>query len=321
MILASMLLNLHPCNILSNCDPLEILLKNSMMKRIAPLNALRAFEVAARTGSFANAAREMGVSSAAVSQQVKLLENFWGKILFIRQGNRIALTDAGLTAYPQLGQSMGALEDLSNMMRRIERRKRLVLSAPQSVAESWLAPRLSTLNISDLGSTLDIRIEDDPIDFVRDEVDMRIFYGHDLYGDYRVEPLFSDYLLAVASPAFVAEHSLELGQIEDQHLIHTDWGHGFSTSPNWSAVMLGGRIVDCNAGLRVRASSTALAFARQGFGVALVPQKIAEEDRSSGRIVQLCMEPVRMEHDYLIAYPKRLAISPPIQSVVQALKA
>jgi LysR family glycine cleavage system transcriptional activator len=69
-----------------------------------PLNALRAFEAAARTGSFANAAREMGVSSAAISQQVKLLEEFWETTLFIRQGNRIALTDAGQSAYPQLGQ-------------------------------------------------------------------------------------------------------------------------------------------------------------------------------------------------------------------------
>jgi len=70
------------------------------------LNALRAFEVAARAGSFSNAAREMGVSSAAISQQVKLLEEFWGKTLFIRQGNRISLTEAGQSAYPQLGQSI-----------------------------------------------------------------------------------------------------------------------------------------------------------------------------------------------------------------------
>jgi len=292
-----------------------------MTKHFTPLNALRAFEAAARTGSFTNASREMGVSSAAVSQQVKILEEFWGKTLFIRQGNRIALTDAGLTAYPQLGQSMGALEDLSNMMRRTERRKRLVLSAPQSVAETWLAPRLSTLNIADLGSTLDIRVEDDPIDFVRNKVDMRIFYGHDLYGDYRIEPLYSDYLVAVASPAFVAGHSRALERIEDQHLIHTDWRPDYSTSPNWSSVLNGDRIVDQYAGLRVYASSIALSFARRGFGAALVPQRMAEEDQCLGLIVQLQMEPVRMEHDYLIAYPKRLVANSAIRSVIQALKA
>lgn len=306
-------------NTVSNCGALEILLKAISVKRFVPLNALRAFEAAARTGSFTNAARELGVSSAAVSQQVRLLEDFWGKTLFIRQGNRIALTDAGLTAYPQLGQSMGALEDLSDMMRRAERTKRLVLSAPQSVAETWLAPKLSRLKSTDLGSSLDIRVENDPIDFVRDKVDMRIFYGHDLYGDYRVEPLFSDCLVAVASPTFVAEHGSALEQITDRHLIHTEWGRDFSTSPNWSAVITSDRIVDHNAGLRVQASSTALSFTRQGFGAALVPYRFAEEDLSSGCIVQLAMEPVRMEHDYVIAYPKRLASNSVIRSVIQTL--
>ncbi len=290
------------------------------MRRIAPLNALRAFEAAARTGSFANAARELGVSSAAVSQQVRLLEDFWDKVLFIRQGNRISLTDAGLTAYPQLGQSMATLEDLSDAMQRTERRRRLVLSAPQSVAETWLAAKLSTIDGTDLGTSLDIRVEHDPVDFVRDKVDVRIFYGHDLYGDYQVEALFSDCLVAVASPGFVAAHGSLPEKIKDRHLIHTDWGRDFSTSPSWSKVMPARRIVDHNLGLRVQASSTALRFARHGFGAALVPQKIAAGDLSSGDLVQLNSQPVPMQHDYLIAYPKRLAASPAIKSVIHALK-
>lgn len=72
------------------------------MRGLPPLNALRAFEVAARTGSFVQAGAELGVTAAAVSQQVKLLEDHLGKRLFHRQGNRITLTDAGRTAYPGL---------------------------------------------------------------------------------------------------------------------------------------------------------------------------------------------------------------------------
>ena len=124
-----------------------------------PLNALRAFEVAARTGSFSNAAREMGVSSAAISQQVKLLEEFWGKTLFIRQGNRISLTDAGQSAYPQLGQSIAQLGELSDQMRRVDQKKRLVLSAPESVAETWLAAKLSAIRTAGLSTSLEIRVE------------------------------------------------------------------------------------------------------------------------------------------------------------------
>ncbi len=292
-----------------------------MVKRISPLNALRAFEAAARTGSFTNAAREFGVSPAAVSQQVRLLEEFWGTTLFVRQGNRISLTDSGLTAYPSLGETMSTIEELSDKMRRIPHRKRFVLSAPQSVAETWLASKLAVLDISDLGLPMDIRVDEDPVDFVRDNLDMRIFYGHDLYGDYQVEPLFSDVLVAVASPDFTALHGCVPRHIEDRHLIHTEWGRTYSTSPNWNRFFADDRIVNQNAGLRVHSSSIALNFARLGFGVALVPEKVAEDDLSSGRVVRLDASPVPMKQGYLAAYPKRLARNAVIRSVIQALTA
>ena len=290
------------------------------MKAVTPLNALRAFEVAARTGSFANAAREMGVSSAAVSQQIKILEEFWGKLLFIRQGNRITLTDAGLTAYPVLGQSMEALEDLSNIMRRTERKKRIVISAPQSVATTWLAAKLSRLENLEPATPFDIRVAEDPVDFVQDKIDMRVFYGHDLYGDYQVEPLFSDFLVAVASPGFVEEHGQNPVHVEDRYLIHTDWGRDYSTSPNWNSAFDETRVVDHNAGLRVQASSTAITFAMQGFGVALVPAKMAEMFVDAGMILKLDLHPIAMSHDYRIAFPKRIAASTVIRSTLEALR-
>ena len=286
-----------------------------------PLNALRAFETAARTGSFSNAAREMGVSSAAVSQQVKLLEEFWGLKLFIRQGNRLSLTEAGQSAYPQLGQSIAQLGDLSDTMRRVERKRRLVLSAPQSVVETWLAPKLSTLHKAGLATSLDIRVQNDPVDFVRDKIDLRIYYGHDLYSEYKIVRLFSDQLIAVASAEFVAEHGDRMDRIEDVHLIHTDWGRDFATSPDWSDAFSRKRIVDRNAGLRVEASSMARNFAEQGFGVALVPECMARECLLAGRLVKLTMTAIPMKHDYLIAHPKRLEASHTIQAVIEALKA
>ncbi|MEP0940962.1 MAG: LysR substrate-binding domain-containing protein [Rhizobiaceae bacterium] len=291
------------------------------MKAVTPLNALRAFEVAARTGSFANAAREMGVSSAAVSQQVKILEEFWGKLLFIRQGNRITLTDAGLTAYPVLGQSMEALEDLSNIMRRTERKKRIVVSAPQSVATTWLAAKLARLENLEQATPFDIRVAEDPVDFVQDKIDMRIFYGHDLYGDYQVEKLFSDVLVAVASPGFVSEHGQRVDHIEDRHLIHTDWGRDYSTSPNWNSAFDETRVVDHNAGLRVETSSTAITFAMQGFGVALVPAEMVDMYLSSGAIRKLDLDPIAMGHEYRIAFPKRLVANSAIQSLLKVFRA
>ncbi|MDG1430506.1 MAG: LysR substrate-binding domain-containing protein [Paracoccaceae bacterium] len=285
-----------------------------------PLNALRAFEVAARTGSFSNAAREMGVSSAAISQQVKLLEEFWGKTLFIRQGNRISLTEAGQSAYPQLGQSMERLSELSDKMRRVDQKKRLVLSAPESVVETWLAPKLAVIRATSLSTSLEIKVENDPVDFARDKIDLRIFYGHDLYSDQKITPLFSDHLIAVASLAFITEHGDRLDLIRDNHLIHTDWGRDFATSPNWSAAFAADRIIDRNAGLRVQASSAARKFAEQGFGVALIPERMVRESLQSKLLVKLQMPAIPMKHDYLIAHSKRLEGNHAVQTIIQALK-
>lgn len=287
-----------------------------------PLNALRAFEAAARTGSFASAGREFGVSSAAISQQVRLLEDYWQETLFIRQGNRLSLTDAGQAAYPQLAHAMTALGALSaKMQRKEQRKKRLTLSAPQSVAETWLAPKLAALAGADAVAPFDIRIGDDPVDLVRDKVDMRIFYGHDLYNDYQVETLFSDRLLAVASPEFAARHGKELGTVQDRFFIHTDWGRGFASSPDWETALLGQRNIDRNIGLRVQCSSTALNFARHGMGVALVPAMMAADDLAAGRVVQMGFAPLALTQEYRLAYPKRLHANPKVQLVLDALRA
>lgn len=289
------------------------------MKHVVPLNALRAFEAAARSGSFTNAARELAVTPAAVSQQVKLLEDFWGTTLFIRQGNRIALTDSGRTAYPQLAQSLATLNDLSDKMRRTEQARRLVLSIPQSIAETWLAQRLAGLDGLEAGTPLEIRVEDDPIDFTRNRVSVRIFYGHDLYREHRVEDLFSDELVGVASSAFVADHGATLEGLEDRYLIHTDWGRDYATSPDWGAVVAGGRVVDRGRGMRVQTSSVALSFACQGFGAALLPRRMAERDLATGAVVALEMSPIPMPYAYKIAYPDRLAKNAVIRSFVRAL--
>ncbi len=86
------------------------------MEKLPPLNAVRAFEVAARTGSFTLAATELGVSSAAVSQQIRNLEDWFGKQLFMRNGNRIALTDAGHAIYPQTAHALGEIAAVGRRM-------------------------------------------------------------------------------------------------------------------------------------------------------------------------------------------------------------
>ncbi|MEX0338434.1 MAG: LysR substrate-binding domain-containing protein [Arenibacterium sp.] len=290
------------------------------MKINAPLNALKSFEAAARTGSFTGAAAELGVSSPAVSQQVKLLEEFWQQALFIRQGNRLFLTEAGQTAYPQLAQAMKSLADLSARMQSDEVRKtRLVLSAPHSVTETWLPRKLRSLMHAEGIAPIDMRSDEDPVDLIRDKIDMRIFYGHDLYGDYQTQDLFTDRLIAVASPEFVNRFGRNIQDLPETHLIHTNWGSGFASSPNWEAVLPVGTTLNRDLGMSVRSSSTALNFARHGFGAALVPAEMAAHDLAEHQLLPLDIIAREMPRSYRIAYPKRLQSHPTILRVLEAL--
>ncbi len=104
--------------------------------KLPPLNALKAFEIAARTGSYVAAAKELRVSPAAVSQQVRKLEQYFDKKLFLRYNNRIVLTDAGTTFYTSAAP---ALQDLSSVTRQIlegTARSRLVVSVLPSLAST-----------------------------------------------------------------------------------------------------------------------------------------------------------------------------------------
>ncbi|WP_323037747.1 LysR substrate-binding domain-containing protein [Pararhodobacter sp.] len=247
-----------------------------------PFNALQAFEVAARAGSFVNAGRELGVSAAAVSQQVKLLEGRLGRQLFLRQGNRIMLTDAGRTLYPSVENALSELRTATRALQAAPRRARLLVSVLPSLAELWLIP-----NLRDFAgrAQLDIRIEDDPVDLARDGVDVRLTYGAQYYPDHVVEPLFVDRLVAVA--AFDWRPEATLPALPDELLIQTDWGRDYGVQPDWAQHFAGQgvrRVPDQSVGLRVGTTALAAAAARAGLGVALIPDHLAADDLATGRL-------------------------------------
>lgn len=247
-----------------------------------PFNALQAFEVAARAGSFVNAGRELGVSAAAISQQVKSLEGVLEKQLFLRQGNRITLTDAGRTLYPSVESALTELRAVTRALRAAPRRARLLVSVLPSLAELWLIPALRDFS----GRThLDLRIEEDPVDLAREGIDLRLTYGAQYYRDHIVEPMFTDRLVGVAAPGW--REGETLAQIADAALIHTDWGRDYGVQPDWAQhfMVLGQRRVpDQSAGLRVGTTGLAAAAARAGLGVALVPERLAASDIEAGRL-------------------------------------
>lgn len=290
------------------------------MPPLPPLNALRAFETAARAGSFVQAGAELGVTSAAVSQQVRALEAHLGKRLFLRQGNRITLTDAGRAIYPRIELALTDLAAVAAELREGRMRARLVVSVIPSVAEWWLVPALRGF---DGGAGIEIRVEEDPVVFAREGADLRLTYGGHFYPDHQTETLFRDRIVAAAAPGFALPEG-GLRALPDAGFIHTDWGASYATQPAWAewfAAIGSPRRPDPQAGLRVGMTGLALAAARAGLGVALVPERLAGAELSAGRLVRPEAATLAMSWDYVLVWPKALTRRPLLQRLVAHLKA
>lgn len=272
------------------------------MERLPPLNAMRTFEVAARTGSFTQAATELGVSSAAVSQQIRNLEDWFGKQLFVRNGNRITLTDAGHAIYPQTARALGEIAAVGRRMLEGGLRTRMVVSVPFSLAELWLAPRLAVLLDGFPNMAIDVRVEDDPVDVVRQSIDLRISYGDYHYPALKMVRLVHDDVLPVASPDFWRRHGAsDLAAVHESQFIHTNWGPNYASHPSWAdwfAASGGNRAPDPSHGRRVGLSSLAIGAARLGLGIALGQRIMAGADLEAGRLIALSPVSVRLGQPY-----------------------
>lgn len=262
--------------------------------KLPPLNALRAFEVAARTGGYAAAAQELGVSPAAVSHQVRNLEAFYRKQLFERLGNRVLLTEAGREIQGAAGEALRRIAEMSDHVLSGSTSTRLIVSTPPSLAERWLAPRLRSFLVRRPRVSIDLRAKDDPLDIAAEGVDVRICYGARLYPDLDVLPLFEDRVVPVASPAFLEAQGLrpgdDLDEFDDGLLILTNWGPSFSTHPTWDDWFRhkgSGKRSPHDPALSAGASSLALEFARLGLGIALGQLALAAPDLAAGKLVAL----------------------------------
>lgn len=272
---------------------------------LPPLNALRAFEAAARTGSFVAAATELGVSPAAISQHIRKLEDYMGKDMFTRLNNRITLTDAG---HAILLGTAGALQQISETTLDLisdRPRSRLVISSIESVAETWLLPRLAALTRTQPEFRFDLRVEPDPVDFARHAIDLRLCYGASHYPDHRVQVLARDAVQPMCSPDYLQRNPAVQGManVPGRDLIHTSWGPSFGSNPTWAGwFQQAGLPLPEGAGFQAGRSSLAIDMARAGLGVAL-GQRMLAGGHERGDLVTLSPQTLDLGHPYCLVHP------------------
>lgn len=277
---------------------------------LPPLKALRAFEAAARTGSYVAAAEELGVSPAAVSQQVRNLEEFLGKQLFMRFNNRILLTDAGQVVFAGSADALQSISVLTEQVISGGTKSRIVISVITSVAERWLEPRLAAFALREKALRFELRVESDPVDFARHNIDLRVCYGTNLYPEMNMIRLLQDEVLPLCSPAYLERNqsarTLGMDGVPDDDLIHTSWGPSFVSHPTWHAWFAKSGIDRPNdtKGYQVGMSGLSLDLARDGVGVALGQKMMAGGDLAAGRLVPLSTVAIALGHPYCLVHPR-----------------
>jgi LysR family glycine cleavage system transcriptional activator len=171
------------------------------MDRLPPLNALRAFEAAARLMSFSRAADELAVTPAAVSHQIRALEEDLGTRLFRRLNRALELTDSGRLLLPDLAEAFGRIQAGVGRLRRHNATGTLTVTTSPSFAAKWLVLRLH--RFAERHPEIDVRVtaSDTVVDLASGDVDIAIRYGAGRYPGLEVELLLENEVFPVCSPA------------------------------------------------------------------------------------------------------------------------
>lgn len=254
------------------------------------LNALRAFDTAARSLSFQAAAAELSVTPAAISHQVKRLEAYLGVKLFRRGFRSIELTAEGGTLAASLGELFGQIE-LALDKATAPMAAELRISTMESFAAKWLAPRLHRFYRDCPGVNVRIETGNEHTDFVRNRVDLAIRYGPGGYTGVLAERLMDATVFPVCAPSLMSDTSRPLAAPSDlmhHTLLHDESAIARAGVPHWSAWLKasGASSVDANRGPVFASIYLAQEAAVAGHGVALGVAPLVEEDLQRGRLAR-----------------------------------
>ncbi len=285
-----------------------------MPKDLPPLNALRAFEAAGRHLSISRAADELCVTAAAVSHQVKALEEYLEVRLFRRRGNSLFLTDAGQTFLPGLRAGFAELDRAMDALREHDARGALVVSVAPIFASHWLIPRLERFHAAH--PDIDVRISTtlELADFERDGIDAAVRVGRGRYPGLVSHRLFGESVVPMCSPALPnGERALAIPDDLRHHvLLHFDWPAQEEITPDWSTWLRSMKVkgVDAARGPRFTQPEYAMQAAIEGAGVVLGWRSLAQADLDSGRLIIPFDLPLQIDVAFYFVYPETAAERP-----------
>src|SRR5262245_52998392 len=290
-----------------------------MATRLPPLNALKAFESAARHLSVKRAAAELNVTPAAVSHQIKGLENYLGVQLFLRHNRALELTEAARAALPKLREGFDSLAQAVERLRAHKGMGQLTVSAAPSFAARWLMPRLH--RFFDAHPEVDVRVsarlrqpasggrrtlaERASLEVWLADSDVAVIYGRGDYPGYGVDRLLSLSVTPICSPKLVTdpEHPLLWPRDLKHHLLlHDDTGELYDGVSFWEVWLKAAQVADVDLNRGPHFSHAVLAFeaAIEGRGIVATMPILAEADVHAARLIAPFALRVPLESAYYL---------------------
>lgn len=249
------------------------------MQRL-PLNALRAFDLVAREGSMAAAATAQGVTTAAISRQISILEETLGTTLLKRSGRGVTLTETGLDLSKQLRDGFDLLESGVERFAVSRQRRVIVVGVPRNFAIRWLAPRLQRFRM--LHPTIEVHVDGvrHEADLERREADVAIRYGSGSWSEATVTSLGPNPIFPVCSPGFLGLRD-PVDALRRGPLFH------FVELDDWSSWCRANRVddIDTQAGPRFSDTAMTLSAAEAGQGFAMARPFLVQDALADGRLI------------------------------------
>lgn len=279
--------------------------KNSPYRLNVPLNALRAFEAAARHLSIKDAATELGVTPSAVSHQLRGLEESLGLTLMRRVGTRLELTEAGSRLAPDLTSGFARIIDAVGELRQDRSTGPLRLSMLPTFAAHWFSPRLTRYPFERTGFDLLISTTQEAVDLSSGVADAAVRHGKGEWDGLRADLLFEE-TVGLFGPSSL--QGLEGGVLRERIAAMTLVlsQHRKEAHARWNATLPGGPIEPA-AVMMVDSSGLALRAAMDGAGVALAGVEIAAFDVGAGRLTGLFAHRIPTGSGYFLVCPDALA--------------
>ncbi|AHE57348.1 LysR substrate-binding domain-containing protein [Sphingomonas sanxanigenens] len=273
------------------------------MRQIPPLAAVRVFEAAARLGNFTRAAEELGMTQAAVSYQVKLLEERLGLGLFHRVRRQVVLTEAGQRIAPLVSTAFDTLHD-AFARARTENEAVLTISCSNTFASNWLAVRLGGFQVARPGLAVRLHTDDNVVDFTASDVDVAIRNSPAPWPGLVSHFLMRVPIVPLASPAFLAQHPpirepvdvFSVPRLSPDDVWWTAWAEAVGVSP----------AAERSSGLRLDSQMMEGRAAIAGQGIAILNPALWRAELRDGLLVRPVPGLAYGRRHYWLVYPEAL---------------